>query len=180
MLVLLLRDTDNSCCDATWDRAYTIVRDHTDCWGLRHRRGEQGGSTTQTSVREDVAALSFGALANPGKHYLSPGSTQPFQKPPHQAHLGCRQVGGCQAIPSPTCKSTSKHPVPHGDGQGSPQVHPSPLPLSYVPSLYISFNNFGQLLVLLTSTFSARQAATASPSQVPNTAVIIQAGSLHN
>lgn len=86
----------------------------------RQGRGQQGGMTTKTSVREDVAALCLLFVQTLKGIFFSPGSSQPFQTTPHQAHLALKQGVGFQAIPSPGHKITSNLPALQVDGQHSP------------------------------------------------------------
>lgn len=149
--------------------------------GLRHGRGEQGGTTTTTtatrkSMRGYVAALSFAVFTNSGKRYFSPGSTQPFQKASHQAHLALTQVAGFQAIPSPVRKSTSKLLVLQVAGHNSPQLHFFSLSATFLLTTFLLITS-DSCLSFSTGRFSDRQAAShlyrqASLSQISNTAVI--------
>ena len=147
-------------------------------------RGESKEGRQQKHLRGYVAALSVTVFTSSGKRYFSPGSTQPFQKAFHQAHLGLKKVVGFQAIASPVCKSTSKLPVLQVDGHNSPQLH-----FFYPSAMYLLITflliTSASCLSFLTSRFSDRQAAShsyerGSSSQVSNAAVIIQAGLLHN
>lgn len=128
--------------------------------GLRHGRGEQGGTTTtRKSMRRYVAALSFAVFTNSGKRYFSPGSTQPFQKASHQAHLALTQVAGCQALPSPVQKSTSKLLVLQVAGHNSPQLRFSSLSATFLLTTFLLITS-ASCLSFLTGQFSDRQAAS--------------------
>lgn len=174
--MLLFRYTDNDCCKATSDRSI-----HHHMWPHKLPRvwdmgGEREEGQQQKSMRGYVAALSITVFANSGNRYFSPGSTQPFQKASHQAHLALTQVVGFQAIPSPVRKSTSKLLVLQVAGHNSPQLHFFSLSATFLLTTFL-FITSPSCLSFLTGRFSDRQAAShlyrqASLSQISNTAVI--------
>lgn len=97
--------------------------DHTHCSGCetRERRARRDDNTNLCDRRGGCS--SFLVFTNFEKHFFSPGSTQPFQTIPHQAHLDLKQGVRFQAIPSHGHKITSNLPALQADGHHSPQLY---------------------------------------------------------